>query len=229
MSEATGDFAGFGAEAVEFFRGLEADNSREYFEAHRVVWEAAVRAPMGALLAELAPRFGGKFRVFRQERRARFSRDRSPYKLKTYGVVAPRAGSGAALYVEVSSAGLFAASGYYELAPDQLARYRAAVADETRGVELEQLLQDAVARGLSVSGAVAGAPRGTAKNHPRLALLRHHSLLYGARLGAEEPALGERAALEFVSDTWKRGARVTAWLDENVGASEKSDARGRRR
>lgn len=227
--EATDAFVGFGSEALGFFRGLEADNSHEYFEAHKEVWDAAVRRQMGALLAELAPEFGGKFRVFRQERRLRFSRDRSPYKLKTYGVIAGRAGSGAAFYAEVSSAGLFAASGYYELAPAQLNRYRAAVADETRGGELEQLLKEAVAQGLSVSGTVAGAPRGTAKNHPRLALLRQHSLLYGARLSAEDPALGKRDALEFVNKTWSSGANITTWLDHNVGAGATSDARSRRR
>lgn len=229
MSSREDEFAGFGSEAIGFFRGLEADNSHEYFEAHKEVWDAAVRRPMSALLLVLAPKFGGKFRIFRQERRLRFSRDRSPYKLKTYGVIGGRAGSAAALYVEVSSKGLFAASGYYELAPDQLTRYRAAVADEARGVQLEQLLKDAVAQGLSVSGTVAGAPRGTAKNHPRLALLRQHSLLCGARLGAEDPALGERAALEFVNNTWNSGASITAWLDDNVGPSAPSAPSSRQR
>lgn len=210
-------FAGFGAEAVGFFEGLAADNSLDYFTAHRAAWEAAVKAPMQALLKELAATWGGKFRLFRQERRMRFSRDRSPYKLKTYGVVAGRAGSAAAHYVEISAAGLFAAAGYYELEPEQLARYRAAVADDERGRELERLLTEGVARGLNVSGTIAGAPRGTSKSHPRLTLLRHHSLLYGARLAAREPALHQRAALDFVNKTWSDGAPITAWLDRNVG------------
>ena len=36
-----------------WFQGLEADNSREYFAAHRDVFEEAVRDQMEALLTEL--------------------------------------------------------------------------------------------------------------------------------------------------------------------------------
>ena len=217
VEDAPTAFVGFGAEAIGFFRGLSADNSLEYFTAQRAAWEAAVKEPMQALLKELAATWGGKFRLFRQERRMRFSRDRSPYKLKTYGVVAARVASAAAHYVEISAAGLYAAAGYYELGPEQLQRYRTAVADDERGGELERLLAEGVARGLNVSGMIAGAPRGTSKSHPRLALLRHHSLLYGARLGAEDPVLQQRAALDFVHKTWSDGAPITAWLDSNVG------------
>jgi len=124
-------FAGFGPEAVGFFRGLEQNNTREYFTAHRALYEAAVKAPFQWLLRELASSLGASSKLFRQERDSRFSRDKSPYKVKTYGVVGARPGSATAHYVELSAAGLFAASGYYDMAPDQLASYRSAVADDS--------------------------------------------------------------------------------------------------
>ena len=36
-------FSGWYAEAVEFFRGLEADNTKAYWTAHKTFYEASVR------------------------------------------------------------------------------------------------------------------------------------------------------------------------------------------
>ena len=46
-------FKGWPAEAMAFFEGLEADNSKSYWQANKEVYERAVRGPMEALLAEL--------------------------------------------------------------------------------------------------------------------------------------------------------------------------------
>jgi len=231
VEAAPAPFAGFGRDALDFFRGLERDNSRKYFEANGARYQADVRAPMQSLLHELSRAFAGRARLFPQEHARRFSRDTPPYKLKTYGVVV-RADSAVARYVEISAEGLFAASGCYDMARDQLERYRAAVADDERGGKLERLLADSARLGLQVSGAQGSAPRGTRKDHPRLALLRRRSLLYGARLGSSEPALYERAALDFVVKTWRDGEPIDAWLDQQVRASSlprERAFRGRRR
>ena len=72
-------FRGWPAEALEFYEGLEADNSKAYWTAHKDVYETVVLSPMKAIAAELAPEFGdGK--VFRPNRDVRFSTDKSPYK-----------------------------------------------------------------------------------------------------------------------------------------------------
>jgi len=70
-------FAGFGERATDFFAGLEADNSKAYWEDHRATYEAEVRAPMLALLAALEPEFGPGT-MFRPYRDVRFSKDKSP-------------------------------------------------------------------------------------------------------------------------------------------------------
>jgi uncharacterized protein (DUF2461 family) len=70
-------FRGWPAEALEFFDGLAADNSRAYWTAHRDTYEQAVNGPMEELLAELAPEFGGP-KLFRPNRDVRFSPDKSP-------------------------------------------------------------------------------------------------------------------------------------------------------
>ena len=70
-------FHGWKVEALEFFEGLEADNSKAYWQRHKDVYDTIVRAPMEELLAELEPEFG-EGRIFRPYRDIRFSRDKSP-------------------------------------------------------------------------------------------------------------------------------------------------------
>jgi uncharacterized protein (DUF2461 family) len=60
------EFEGFGVKVQDWFRGLESDNSKEYFTAHRDFFEESIRDQMKALLAELSKEFGGEIKMFRQ-------------------------------------------------------------------------------------------------------------------------------------------------------------------
>jgi uncharacterized protein (TIGR02453 family) len=203
-------FTGFGAGALAWFEGLERDNSKPYFERTRATFLADVREPFEDLLDELTLEFPGEPKVFRQHRDIRFSPDKSPYKTRTYGIV--HDGSGRAWYASVSSAGLYAASGYYQMANDQLERYRAAVSGE-----LATLLADAEAAGLELSPpALKTVPRGFPRDHPHAALLRYKSVIAGRAL-PPGPPLQTRAALTFVADTWRAAAPLNAWLETHVG------------
>src|SRR2546430_667414 len=73
-------FKGWPVEAVEFYEGLEADNTKSYWQAHKSVYEQCVKAPMEELLVELTGEQGAG-RVFRPYRDVRFSKDKTPYKL----------------------------------------------------------------------------------------------------------------------------------------------------
>ncbi len=98
-------FSGFPPDALAFYAGLAADNSKTYFDAHREVYESCVREPLELLLVELAPEFGtGK--VFRPHRDVRFSKDKSPYKLAASAVLSRDGAACTAHYVELSAAGL---------------------------------------------------------------------------------------------------------------------------
>jgi uncharacterized protein (DUF2461 family) len=81
-------FEGFGPKVPKWFKGLEADNSRDYFAANRDFFEGKIRDQMEALLTELSQKFGGEVKMFRQNRDIRFSADKSPYKTNTYGCTA---------------------------------------------------------------------------------------------------------------------------------------------
>jgi uncharacterized protein (TIGR02453 family) len=214
-------FAGFGPRSAAFFEGLAADNSRAYFEANREVWEREVRGPLEMLLGELSLRTGGQVKLFRPHRDIRFSRDKSPYKTTTYGVIHSRAGHVSGLYVEVSSRGLYAASGYHEMAADQLARFRSAVADpdSDAGEALAAAIGQVRLAGLEVEGeALKTAPRGFRADHPHVALLRYKSLFAGARL-VPLAAMQEPRALEWVAGVWAAAEPLCDWLERHVGES----------
>ncbi len=204
-------FRGWPAQAIEFFEGLEADNSRAYWQDNKAVYESAVKGPMEELLAELAPEFGpGK--LFRPYRDVRFSKDKTPYKTNIAALVG---GTG---YVAVSSEGLSAGAGMVHLAADQLDRYRRAVDDEATGSAL-----DAIVRGIRDAGhqcepheALKGAPKGYPKDHPRLELLRAKGLIMW-RQWPPGAWLGTGRAKEKVIAVLRASEPLRRWLADHVG------------
>ena len=115
-------FRGWPVEALEFYEGLGAENSKAYWQRHKETYETVVRAPMEELLTELAPEWG-EGRIFRPYRDVRFSADKSPYKTNIAATIGFR-------YVQLNADGLAAGAGMWEMSPEQLERYREAV-DET--------------------------------------------------------------------------------------------------
>jgi uncharacterized protein (TIGR02453 family) len=205
-------FRGWRVEALEFFEGLEADNSKSYWQANKDVYENEVRAPMQELIDELAPRWG-EGRIFRPYRDIRFSADKSPYKTN----IAAMVGEG---YLHLDADGLGAGRGMWEMAPDQLERYRQAVADDRSGKRLEALAKEARAAGMDVMGhgELKTAPKGYPKDHPRIQLLRYKGLTAWRQWPAG-PWLGTKKAKDRIVDFLERSKPVGAWLKTNVGPS----------
>ena len=211
-------FRGFPAEVFEWFAGLERDNSRAYFTATRDRYESGVRGGLQAMLDELTGTFGGEVKLFRQQRDLRFAPDRSaPYKTRTYGLLHGVPGPGAGLYAELSSQGLYAGTGYHQLARDQLERFRAAIVDDRSGPQLAELTAAARSGGLEVVGeSLRTAPRGFPRDHPRIELLRHKALIAGRRLPCAS-GIGRDEALNHVASTWRAAEPLNVWLDDHVG------------
>ena len=72
-------FSGWAEQALDFYEGLEADNTKTYWTRQKQVYEEQVLRPMADLLDELGPEFG-ESKVFRPYRDVRFSKDKTPYK-----------------------------------------------------------------------------------------------------------------------------------------------------
>ncbi|MGH9152255.1 MAG: DUF2461 domain-containing protein [Acidimicrobiales bacterium] len=204
-------FRGWPAEALEFFEGLEADNSRTYWQDHRAVYDAAVRGPMDELLAELAPEFGAG-KVFRPYRDVRFSADKTPYKTHLGAVLD---GGG---YVQLSAEGLAAGLGYWHMSADQLDRFRRAVADDRTGEPLAAVARSLGRLGIEITSieSLKTAPRGYPKDHPRVELLRHKGLA-AYRSWPAAAWLGARAAKTRVVGFLRTARPLMDWLDDHVG------------
>lgn len=160
-------FSGWSAQAVEFFKGLQADNTKAYWSARKAFYETSVREPMAELLGELSGEFGPG-RISRPYRDVRFRADKSPYKTEIYATL-DRGG-----YMKFSADGLTAALGYYMMTRTQLERYWRAVDDQTDGAQLAEVVARLRAEGLEVGGGqtLKSAPRGYPRDHPRAELLR---------------------------------------------------------
>lgn len=218
-------FEGFGPGVREWFKGLESDNSKQYFVAHRDFYEESIRDQMEALLAELGKDFGGEIKMFRQNRDIRFSRDKSPYKTNTYGILYGTSIAAQGLYASISANGLVAGSGYHVMAPDQLDRYRQGIDDGKRGPQLVKAIDKAQRDGLELWGTtLSTAPRGYPRDHERIEVLRHKSLTVGRTLELRR-GIERSEGLEFVAQTWRAAAPVTRWLDEHVGPTTVHDRR----
>src|SRR5580693_5438941 len=128
-------FSGWPEEALDFYDGLAADNTKTYWTAHKAVYQELVLGPMAELVDELAAEFGDT-KIFRPYRDVRFSPDKTPYKTHIGAMVG---GSG---YVQLSAEGLGAGAGMWEMNPEQLGRYREAVAGDRPGAELEEIIAE---------------------------------------------------------------------------------------
>ena len=214
-------FRGWPAEAIEFYEGLEADNSKTYWTENKSVYERFVLQPMTELLAELTPEFGAS-KLFRPYRDVRFSADKTPYKT-TIAATLELGG-----YVQLSADGLGVGSGMWMMAPDQLERYRQAVSAELSGQSLAGLLAAFGKAGIEAGGfaSLKTAPKGYPKDHPRIELLRYK----GVTCWQQWPPgawLGKASAKDRVVKFFRTSRPLNDWLDVNVGPST-LDLPGRR-
>lgn len=207
-------FSGWPTEAVEFFRGLEADNTKAYWSAHKGLYEASVREPMAGLLSELSGEFGPG-RIARPYRDVRFRADKSLYKTQIYAIF-DRGG-----YVNFSADGLTAGAGYFRMSTVQLERYRNAVGRETVGAQLVTLVEQLRGEGLEVGGGqvLKSAPRGYPPDHPRIELLRYKGLIcwhhWPVAAWLHTPAAKDKVA-SFLRTT----APLHRWLEHHVGPDQ---------
>lgn len=182
-------FPGFPPEALTFFRGLERNNNRDWFQPRKEIFETKVKAPMIALVeainaefAKFAPQYvtDPKKAVYRIYRDLRFSTDKSPYKthlaasFSRHSIVQPGSGGHAAsagYFFSIGSKEVGIAGGVYDPAPDQLLAVRQWITENH--VAFRKLLQGPK----KLMGGLHGepltrVPKGFAADHPAADLLK---------------------------------------------------------
>jgi uncharacterized protein (TIGR02453 family) len=213
-------FTGFPPELFAFYAGLEADNSKAYWEANRATYESAVKAPMTELAAALEERIGSA-KLFRPYRDLRFSKDKRPYQ--EHASVSADDGHGGGLYVSVNASGLFLGGGFWRPAKDQIERWRMVVDDEASGADLEALLTRLDADGFhrGYEPTLKRVPRGFRPDHPREELMRRTDFTIGMQY-PESDELYSPKAWDVILSGWKRVQDWQRWLQTNVGTSTES-------
>jgi uncharacterized protein (TIGR02453 family) len=204
-------FSGWPSEALDFYDGLAADNTKTYWTEHKTVYTDKVLGPMTELTEELAAEFGEP-KIFRPYRDVRFSPDKTPYKTHIGAVV------GGTAYIQLSAEGLAAGAGMWQMSPEQLVRYREAVTGDRLGAELEEIIAGIEKAGITVQGhgVLKSAPRGYPADHPRIGLLRNKGLT-AWRQWPVEPWLETASAKDRIAAFFRTSMPLTSWLNTNAG------------
>ena len=124
--------AHFTPEFHTFFAGLEAQNDRDWYAAHKKDYERHIRDPFKvfvtdliAACAERDPDFAGteaKHCIFRIHRDTRFSKDKTPYKTHASAGIAPggKKSSDPGLYFHADAHSVRIGGGAYWMEKDDL-------------------------------------------------------------------------------------------------------------
>lgn len=182
---------------LDFLKKLRKNNRREWFAEHRAEYDAALAdftqtcERLLGVLVKIDPRLKGTpvrdclFRIYRD---TRFASEKSPYKTNfgAYFVPGGRKVARAGYYLHLEPGGQsMIAGGIYMPPGDVLQTLRAAIATEPGS--LRKALQPLGERFGGLMGEqLKTAPRGFAKDHPAVDLLRFKSLITWRNLTDEE-------------------------------------------
>ena len=174
----------FPTDAVDFFRELKANNTKEWFADNKDRHKRSVQAPskefaehMTQSLQELAD-MDLESKIFRIHRDLRFSKDKTPYKPYQHFLFSPpgRGKAGPSFFFALEPDKLILGVGMFEFSKPELDIYRKSV-DSVLGEELDGLLTKQLDQGHRLrEPSLKKVPRGYASDHPRSELLKRKGL-----------------------------------------------------
>ena len=153
--------------ASTFYVGLEADNSKAYWQAHKAVYdESSRRRSSSCRERDRASEFG-PLRVVPPEPRHALLEGQEPVQDRGRGGHR-EPGRRRRTTCRCRRTGLYVGSGYYHLMPDQLERFRAAVADNRTGPKLATAVDRVRKQRYNVDAreSLKRVPRGYDADHP---------------------------------------------------------------
>jgi uncharacterized protein (TIGR02453 family) len=226
------DFDGFSPEAMQFLADLQANNSREWFNAHKQVYQEAIVEPalvfvvaLGERLRAIYPdinadtRTNGAGSLMRIYRDTRFSKDKTPYKTNV-GIVWWQ-GEGKKMeqpgfYFHLAPESSWVGGGLYMFPPPALEAFRAAVDDPAQGAALQGVLDQLQAEGLRVWGErYKRVPQGYSADHPRADLLKYKGL-FAASSDFPAAVLASPGLVDQCFEICATQAPLQQWLLQNL-------------
>lgn len=221
-------FDGFSPDALRFLADLREHNERAWFEGHRDEYESLLLEPardlveaLGAEVGRFAagvhadPRVGRS--IMRINRDTRFSRDKRPYKdhldLWLWQGEGPSRGC-PGYWFRLTPERLILGAGMHRFERPVLERYRAAVADPSRGAALERAAGAVAEAGYELGGRrYKRLPAGYDVPPEREELLLHDGLYAGLET-AVPPKTHTREFPEFCAARYRKLAPLMDWLAE---------------
>ncbi|NUN15716.1 MAG: DUF2461 domain-containing protein [Myxococcales bacterium] len=191
MTKTQPSFSGFPKQTLSFLDGLQENNNRDWFTAHKADYDQYVKLPAELFLNDMSERFHTVFgipfsgKIFRIHRDVRFSKDKTPYNCHVHMSFFPAAsekhdcGDKPAFHFGLEPTQVVLGTGCFEFSKEVLDQYRQDVVSETRGKELQTTIDHLVDQGGYRLGepALQRVPRGMDPTHPREGLLRQKGLL----------------------------------------------------
>ena len=213
-----------------FLRELRENNTREWFNDHKVRYEQHLKEPLLDLIADFAPLLSGispHFRaipkvsggsLFRIYRDVRFSKNKSPYKThasvhfrheQAKDVHAP------GYYLHIEPDNVFLGLGLWRPENSILTKIRSAIATDP---ELWEDILDANSfkNEFPLQGeSLKRPPKGFDPEHRYINDLKHKDFMGVAQI-TEEIAL-RPDVLPLIAQTWEKGSPFMSFLAESVG------------
>jgi len=223
-------FSAFPKATLDFLKGIAANDSREWFEANRELYETGYVGAARDMVEALGPKLkkisaGVRYEpkvngsIGRINRDIRFSKDKRPYKdhLDIWFWHGEKKGwDRPGFYLRITPTVVFLGSGMHMLEGGMLDAFRRAVVNDKSGKALMKAVEKIEAAGsYEIGGATRKTvPRGFEAEHPRGRFLLHEGLHAGLELAAGDAVKAgfvERAAGHFAA-TWPVGK----WLLDEI-------------
>jgi len=224
-------FNGFSNATFKFFKDLENNNTREWFEGNREVFEKNVLGTaqefvmaMGERLKSLSSKIVAIPKtdksIFRIYRDVRFSKDKTPYKthLGIFFWEGPRKKLGnPGYYLQLDKSSILIAGGLYNFPNDLLKPYRDAVSDHKKGPEVAKILKKITKNSSYKLGGnhYKRVPRGYDSENSNSGLLLHNGLY----VYYEGPIPKEAYSSDFLDYSFcvfKDMLPLHNWLRDNI-------------
>lgn len=224
-------FEGFSKATFKFFKELENNNKKEWFEENRGVFEKNIMGPAQEFVMEMGERLKSTCpkivaipkidkSIFRIYRDVRFSKDKTPYKthLGIFLWEGPRKKLGnPGFYLQLDKSKILIAGGQYSFPDDLLKSYRDVVSDPKKGAQVTKILKK-ISKNPSYK--LGGAhykkvPRGYDKENPNAELLLHNGLYFYYE-GPIPKEVTSKDFLNYSYNIFMDMLPLHKWLRDNV-------------
>lgn len=228
-------FEGFSDQTLQYLRGLQKHNNRDWFHEHKPEHEQYILEPSKAfveaiapLIMSISPHIYAEPKVnrslFRISRDTRFSKNKTPYKTHVAMIFWEGGGKRmdcSSFYVHFDREKLMLGAGMYCFSQPVMEKYRELVAFGKHGEELPKILQSIKKKGYEIGGEhYKRIPRGYDKESRNAELLLHNGLY----AWHEEPLPKEfhsEKLVPYIIKHFKKMAPLHAWLVEVDKRTEK--------